>query len=110
MSALSIFGNAANAVLAGIAIISAIGGSIGYFAKSRGDQIIKYQAIEITNRDQTIARLEKDISGLQSENRLLHDQNKKLGDLAQGNPQLKRLTQAITTLTRAVNANMNKGK
>lgn len=96
------------AIAAGITIVGALGGSIGYFAKARGDSIIKYQAIEITNRDQTIARIEKDNAALLSENNLLHEQNKKLSDLAQGSPQLKKLTDAIATLTRTVDTTVSK--
>lgn len=87
----------------GIVIISALGGSVGYFAKSRGDSIIKYQALEIDELTRSTARLEKDNAALLSENKLLHEQNKKLGDLAQGSPQLKKLTQAVTALTRIIN-------
>ncbi len=88
---------------AGITIISTLGGAIGYFAKSRGDSIIKYQAIEITNRDGTITRLKEDSAALLAENRILKDQNTKLSDLAQGSPQLKTLAEAIKTLTQTVN-------
>jgi hypothetical protein len=98
------FGNIGNAVIAIVAVVGALGGAVGYFAKNRGDQIIKYQAIEIDERDKTIARLEKDNAALQRENEILHDQNSKLWERAQGNPQLKKLTQAIATLTNTVNA------
>lgn len=99
----STFGNLGNAVVAAVAIIGALGGAVGYFAKNRGDQIIKYQAIEISERDKTIARLKEDNAALSKENKLLHDQNDKLWDRAQGNPQLKKLTQAVTALTSTVN-------
>lgn len=98
------FGNIGNAVIAIVAVVGALGGAVGYFAKNRGDQIIKYQAIEIDERDKTIARLNQDNAALRKENEILHDQNSKLWERAQGNPQLKSLTSAIKTLTDTVNA------
>jgi hypothetical protein len=79
-----------------VTVIGLTGGAVGYFGKSRGDSIIKYQ----------IARLEKDNSALHAENNLLKDQNAKLSDLAQGNPQLKALTAAVETLTTVINAKL----
>lgn len=98
------YGSLGEAVVAIIAVVGALGGAVGYFAKNRGDQIIKYQAIEIDERDKTIARLNQDNAALRKENEILHDQNNKLWERAQGNPQLKKLTQAIATLTSTVNA------
>lgn len=83
-------------------IIGLVGGAVGYYGKARGDSIIKYQANEIALRDGTITRIEKDNAALQSENAVLKDQNDKLGDLAQGSPQLKTLTKAVEALTRTI--------
>lgn len=85
-----------------LGIIGLAGGAVGYFGKSRGDSIIQYQANEIALRDGTIARLKEDLAAVTSENKVLNDQNKKLSDLAQGNPQLKTLTIAIEALTKIV--------
>lgn len=90
----------------GISIIALTGGAVAYFGQSRGNSIIKYQANEITLRDGSIARLEKDVAALTSENRVLKDQNTKLGELAQGNPQLKTLTKAVEALTQVVEAKL----
>lgn len=102
----SIDGNTITLLAYALGIIGTVGGAVGYFGKSRGDTIIKYQANEIQLRDGSIARLEKDKAALLAENTLLKDQNKKLSDLAQGSPQLKTLTNAIETLTKTVNAKL----
>lgn len=95
-------GNSITVFAYAVGIIGGLGGAVGYFAKGRGDTIIKYQTNEIQLRDGTITRLEKDKSTLQAENALLKDQNAKLSDLAQGNPHLIKLTKAIEALTKTV--------
>lgn len=91
-----------------VGIIGASGGVVGYFGKSRGDSIIKYQANEIQLRDGTIARLEKEATSVLTENKLLKEQNSKLWDKAQGSPQLKTLTKAVEALTTTINKTLKK--
>lgn len=86
-----------------ITIIGLAGGAAGYFGKSRGDSIIKYQANEISLRDGTITRLEKDNSALLAENTLLKSHNEKLWSRAQGSPQLKTVNKTVGALSKAVN-------
>lgn len=87
-----------------IGIIGLSGGAVGYFAKSRGDAIIAYQAKEIELRDGTIARLEKENAALLREKDILKEQNLKLGELAQGSPKLAEVTIQIKALAQAVAA------
>lgn len=89
-----------------LVFIGLVGGGAAFFGKSRGDSIIKYQTNEITLRDGTITRLEKDVAALTSENKVLKDQNNKLGELAQGSPQLETLTKAVENLTKVVKAKL----
>lgn len=93
-----------------IGIIGIAGGIAGYFGKSRGDSIITYQATEISLRDSTIKRLEAEVVSLESENRLLREQNKTLKGLAQGSPELVKLTAEIKALTVAVVKGMSLNK
>lgn len=86
-----------------LGIIGLAGGAVGYFGKARGDSIIKYQANEISLRDGTITRQDRDNTALLSENKILKDQNTRLAELAQGSPQLTTLTTAIETLTTIIN-------
>ena len=104
------FGNTITVFAYAVGVIGGLGGAVGYFAKGRGDTIIKYQTNEITLRDGTITRLEKEKSALSAENKLLKDQNAKLSDLAQGNPQLIKLTSAIEALTLTVQNDKKRGK
>ncbi len=58
-----------------IGLLGLSGGAVGYFAKSRGDSIIKYQAVELDLRDKAIARLEKDLAAANTKNDTLEKQN-----------------------------------
>lgn len=83
-----------------LGLIGLAGGIVGYFAKSRGDSIIEYQAREITLRDGTIARLEKDNAGLNSKVESQAEQIVILTGLAQGSPQLIELTREVKNLVK----------
>lgn len=87
-------------------IVALAGGAAGYFKASRGDSIIKYQATEIDLRDGKIGNLEKDLASirqqLDAKNEIAKRQDdhiKNLQRMAQGAPQLKRLTTAIENQT-----------
>jgi len=99
-----------------LGIVGLAGGAAGYFKASRGDSIIKYQAIEIDGlrrkagddekekvtlqakvdtaeaaciaKDETIAELKRNNSYLQK--------------LGQGSPQLKKLTTAVENQTKLI--------
>lgn len=79
-------------------IVGIAGGATGYFKSSRGDKIITYQAREIELRDGSIARLEKDNAALGAERDRLKEENATLKQLAQGSPQLVKLTSEIKSL------------
>lgn len=88
-----------------IGLIGLAGGVTGYFAKGRGDSIIKYQANEIELRDGTIARLKEE--GIAKDEQLkskdlqieqIQGHNKYLQRMAQGSPQLVKLTKEIKRL------------
>lgn len=94
--------------LAGYAfgLIGFAGGAVGYFAKGRGDSIISYQATELKLRDETIARQDKEITALTTERDSLKNENSRLVGLAQGSPQLVKLTNEIRKLV----SEIRKGK
>lgn len=97
-------------------VVGLAGGAAGYFKASRGDSIIKYQAIEIDGlrrkdadnekekveleakiktieagslaKDDTITEMKKQVSYLQK--------------LGQGSPQLKKLTTAVENQTKLI--------
>lgn len=101
----SAFGSAGDAlgIFAGvIGIVGLAGGAVGYFAKARGDSIIEYQAKELDLRDQTIKRLELDTTALRQERDTLKEQNTTLTGLAQGSPELAKLTSQIKRLVTIV--------
>lgn len=95
-------------------LIALAGGGAGYFKASRGDSIIKYQAIENDGLRRKIADLEKEKSDLEAEKKALdtacttkddtitelQKHNKYLQKLGQGSPQLKKLTVAIENQTK----------
>jgi hypothetical protein len=83
-----------------LGLVGLAGGVVGYFAKSRGDSIIEYQAREISLRDGTIARLEKDNAALVAKSNSQAEQIITLTGLAQGSPQLLKLTDEIKNLVR----------
>lgn len=85
-----------------LSIFGILGGGYGYFVKSRGDSIIKYQAIEIQNRDGRINFLEKEIAAITAERDSLKEQVVVLTNLAQGSPQLVKLTTEIKNLVKVV--------
>jgi hypothetical protein len=95
MNELSIFTTIVGVVIGG-------GGLVAFFGKSRGDSIIKYQAEEIQLRDSTIARLKEDNAALTSENTVLKAQITRYERLAQGSPQLVKMTAEIKALVEAV--------
>lgn len=103
-------------------LISLAGGAAGYFKASRGDSIIKYQAVEIDALRRKIGDLEKEKLELEAEKKALEatcatkddtitelQKNiKYLQKLGQGSPQLKKLTAAIENQTKIFTAWMEK--
>lgn len=85
-----------------LGIIGIAGGVVGYFGKSRGDSIIKYQAQELQLRDGTLARLDKEGAGKDERIKSLEEQVATLKELAQGSPQLVKLTRQISKLATEV--------
>jgi len=94
------------AVLFGL--VGCAGGAVGYFAKGRGDSIIAYQAKEMELQGKTIKRLELDNAALTRERDTLKEQNSTLTALAQGSPELVKLTNQIRNLVQVV-AKISKG-
>lgn len=111
------FFNAIGPVLSILALVSIVGGIAGYFKASRGDSIIKYQTIEISNlrtkisdQDKEKAQLEADKKALEvscaTKDETIAEQGrhiKYLQKLGQGSPQLKKLTTAIENQTTLIN-------
>ena len=83
-----------------IGVAGFAGGVVGYFAKSRGDSIIQYQAKELELRDESIARLEKEKTALITERDSLKAENARLVRLAQGSPKLATLIKEVRALTK----------
>jgi len=91
-----------------IGIIVGLGGTAGFFAKSKGDSIIAYQSTELQLRNDKIKDLEGQIATLQTEQAAskasaerLKIEADRLATLAQGNPQLEALTKAITAQSKS---------
>lgn len=82
----------------GIGVAGLVGGAVGYFAKGRGDSIIQYQATELKLRDETNKRIEKENTALITERDALLRERETLTKLAQGSPQLEKLTKQIGLL------------
>lgn len=98
-----------------LGVVGLAGGAVGYFAKGRGDSIIAYQSNEIQLRDGTIARLEKEKTELvtncaakEEAMKQLKQHNEYLQKLAQGSPQLKKLTTAIENQTKVIAQTLGK--
>lgn len=105
-------------------VLSLIGGGAGYFKASRGDSIIKYQALENDGLRRKIADLEKE--ALVKDNKIqtvetacaakddtiveLKKNITYLQKLGQGSPQLKKLTAAIENQTKVFTEYMKKEK
>jgi hypothetical protein len=89
-------------------IVGLAGGVAGYFAKSKGDSIIAYQAREIELRDGSITRLEKDNAALTAKSDSQTEQIEVLKGLAQGSPQLVKLTGEIKNLIKVVDKSLNR--
>lgn len=97
-----------------LGVIGLAGGAAGYFKASRGDSIIKYQAIEIDGLRRKVGDQEKEIvtkdasvktaeaSCIAKDDTIaeLKKQNSYLQRLGQGSPQLKKLTAAIENQTK----------
>lgn len=84
------------ATVLGIAGIA--GGASGYFAKSRGETIISLQGKEIEYWKDRATQLEKDGAALTADRDALKRENSRLIRLAQGSPQLVKLTKQIAEL------------
>lgn len=94
--------DAINLLPIGVAIVSALGGAVGYYGKARGDSIIKYQANEISLRDGTIARQAQELAAVTAERDALKRQNADLVGLAQGSPELSKVADQIKVLAQEV--------
>lgn len=103
-------------------LVSLAGGIAGYFKASRGDSIIKYQAIEIDALRRKIGDQDKEKLEIEAEKKTLETacatkdetitelqkHNKYLQKLGQGSPQLKKLTIAIENQTKVFSQWMEK--
>ncbi len=78
-----------------LGLVGLSGGAAGYFAKSRGDSIIAYQAKELELADRENKRLENANAALTAKSNSQAEQIETLTGLAQGSPQLAKLTDAI---------------
>jgi hypothetical protein len=98
-------------------VLALIGGGAGYFKASRGDSIIKYQALENDALRRRVGDLEKEIvtkdasiktseaACLAKDETIteLKRNNSYLQKLGQGSPQLKKLTTAVENQTKLIN-------
>lgn len=103
-------------------IVGLAGGAAGYFKSSRGDSIIKYQAIEIEGLRRTKADLEKEVvtkdaavktaeAACIAKDEAIVEQGKQikfLQKMGQGSPQLKKLTIAIENQTKLISEMIRK--
>ncbi len=105
-----------------LGIVGLAGGAAGYFKASRGDSIIKYQAIEIDGLRRTKADLEKEVvtkdaaikaseSACVAKDETIAEQGKQikfLQKMGQGSPQLKKLTIAVENQTKLISKMIEK--
>lgn len=85
-------------------IIGFAGGAVGYFAKGRGDSIIQYQSKQNELLKDDNARLEKALTAATTKSEALEAENARLIGLAQGSPQLIKLTNEIKNLVKEIRA------
>ena len=85
-------------------IIGFAGGAVGYFAKGRGDSIIQYQSKQNELLKDDNARLEKALTAEIAKRESLEAENSRLVNLAQGSPQLIKLTNEIKNLVKEIRA------
>lgn len=105
-----------------LGIVGLAGGAAGYFKASRGDSIIKYQAIEIDGLRRTKADLEKELvtkeasvktaeAACVAKDETITEQGKQikfLQKMGQGSPQLKKLTIAVENQTKLISEMIRK--
>jgi hypothetical protein len=105
-----------------LGIVGLAGGAAGYFKASRGDSIIKYQAIEIDGLRRTKADLEKELvtkdaavktaeAACVAKDETIVEQGKQikfLQKMGQGSPQLKKLTIAVENQTKLISKMIEK--
>jgi hypothetical protein len=105
-------------------VLALIGGGAGYFKASRGDSIIKYQALENDSLRRRVGDLEKEALAKDADKKTLEascaakDETivelkrniTYLQKLGQGSPQLKKLTAAIENQTKIFTEWMKKEK
>lgn len=85
-----------------IAAVGFVSGLVGYYGKSRGDSIIRYQAKDVVALKSLNETLEKEKTALIAERDGYKRENDTLKGLAQGSPQLIKLTTEISKLTTQV--------
>lgn len=85
-------------------IIGFAGGAVGYFAKGRGDSIIQYQSKQNELLKDDNARLEKALAAETAKRESAEAENVRLVSLAQGSPQLVKLTNEIKNLVKEIRA------
>ncbi len=78
-----------------VGIIGLAGGGAGYFKSQRGESIIRLQATEIDTLTGIKSRLETEKAAVVAERDRYAEENVTLKELAQGSPQLIKLTAAI---------------
>lgn len=92
-----------------VGIIGFAGGGAGYFKSQRGESIIRLQATEIDTLNGKTARLEKEAAAITAERDRYAEENITLKELAQGSPQLIKLTSAIEKNTSVLQKWITKG-
>lgn len=92
-----------------LGFIGLTGGGAGYFKSQRGESIIRLQATEIDTLNGKTSRLEKDLAAVTAERDRYCEENSTLKELAQGSPQLIKLTAAIEKNTNILQKWIMKG-
>lgn len=87
-----------------LGLLGFAGGGVIYFRKGRGDALLAYASNELSLNGVTITRLEKTLAALTAERDTLKRQNADLVNLAQGSPELIKLTQEIKVLAASIAA------
>jgi len=85
-----------------LGLVGLAGGAAGYFKAARGNAIIDLQATEINTLTGKSNRLEKDMAAVSAERDRLKEENGTLKELAQGSPQLIKLTEAVEANTKVI--------
>lgn len=93
-----------------VGLAGAAGGAAGFYKSARGKAVIELLTTENDALSKSNARLEKERDVARAERDALAKRNEELVGLAQGSPQLEKLTSAIENQTQVIKAALQERK